>query len=448
MSVRVSEAVARLLLRAIESLAARPEECARSPGRDFVRNRKLGLARLLLLLVTWGQDTVASELANLAGWDGAAPSGPALTQQWGKLNDRAMPALLRAFLRMFEPVPHLGRYRLLAADGTELQLLPGTGGDRCRVGNGRGGGSHWEAHLTCAYDLERRTFEDMVCQGGAEEDEPGALCRLVDRLFCGRGLRALWLADRNFCTWNVICHMVEAGASFCLRASDKWVRDLLRDGPRDGGFDLGVERYMVRSASPAARTRPGERRLYRLFRRGRRLDVLAPGSRGEYRVRLRVVRVALPAADGDGARGDRWLNLVTDLPADEFPPGALAALYARRWDEETGFCHLKHTVGMADPRTRDLGRAEQEAWGRLVLYDACSLGTAGVPRPPRGRRHERATDRADAFKAFMGMLRSKVRRAAHDVEAHAARRSHSVRGGRGHRRRKRPKSPPRSCCRH
>jgi hypothetical protein len=68
----------------------------------------------------------------------------------------------------------------------------------------------------------------VVCQGGAEEDEPGALCRLVDRLRRGGGAVPLWLADRNFCTWNVICHMADAGASFCLRAKDSWVDALLR----------------------------------------------------------------------------------------------------------------------------------------------------------------------------------------------------------------------------
>ena len=119
------------------------------------------------------------------------------------------------------------------------------------------------------------------------------------------------------------------------------------------------------------------------------------------------------------------------------------------WTEETGFSHLTHAVGLADaPRTRDLGRAAQELWGRLVLYDACSLGTAGVPEPAPGPRRPRATDRAPAFKAFLRMLRSLVGRVAFDVEACAARMSHSVRRGRSHERRKRPKSSPRSQYRH
>ena len=41
----------------------------------------------LLLLVCWGRDSAYAELAELCGWDGDVPSGPALTQQWAKLND-------------------------------------------------------------------------------------------------------------------------------------------------------------------------------------------------------------------------------------------------------------------------------------------------------------------------------------------------------------------------
>ena len=441
--VRVSERVAEGLLRAIDRVAGRREACARDPARDFVRERKLGLRRLLTLLVTWGQDTMSAELARLAGWDGEAPSPSALTQQWGKLSDRAMPLLLETFLSMFGQRPFLGRYRLLAVDGTEVRLLPGTGGDRCRVRNGRGGRSHWELHATCLLDLARRTFEGAVFQGGAEEDEPRALCELADGLARGGGggPRPLVLADRGFCTWNAVCHLLDAGASFCLRAKDSWAGALLRGSMPDGEFDLTVVRCLTRSTSRAGRARPGDPWLYRELLGQSRLDALPAGSRGGLWVALRVVRRRLP--------GGKWLNLVTDLPRCEFGAADLAELYAMRWAEETAFLHLKHAVGAGEaPRTRDYGRAVQEVLGRLVLYDACSLGTSSVPGPAPGPRHARATDRTDAFKAFADMLRSMVRRDAHDVEAFASRRSHSVRPGRGHPRRRRLRSPPRSCCRH
>ena len=444
---RVSERVAHALAEAIGRVAADREACARDPARDFLRERKLGLLRLLLLLVTWGQDTVGGELAAMFGWDGEAPSPSALTQQWKKLSDSAMPRLLRTFLSMFEPVPHMGRYWLLAADGTELQLLPGTGGDRCRVSNGRGGGRHWEMHVTCAFDVVRRVFVDAVFQGGAEEDEPGALAELAARTRAPGGLVPLWVADRGFCGWNAIERLQASGARFCLRARDSWAEAAVGWAP-SGEFDLEVLRFLTRTRSAGGRSRPREPWLYRVLYADRRLDALPPRSPGEVGVRLRVVRLRPPCRDGDGARGDRWLNLVTNVPASELDTAALAAVYATRWSEETGFALLKNTVGMRDPRTRDWSRAVQEVWGRLVLCDACSLGVAGVPEPAPGPSHARATDRSDAFKAFMAMLRHMVRRAAFDVEAYAARRSHSVRPGRSHPRRKRPKSPPKSCCRH
>ena len=448
----MSERVARLLLGCVEALAARPEDCARSPGTDFTRNRKLGLARLLLLLVCWGRDSAYGELCEMAGWDGSAPSGPALTQQWAKLNDEAMPALLRSFLSPFAPAPLMGRYRLLAADGTEWQLLPGTGGDRCRVSNGKGGRAHWELHATCAFDLLRRTFEDMECQGGAEEDERAALCRIVDRTPRAGGLVTLWVADRGFCSWNVVCHMEDAGASYCVRASDAWVGRLFGDELPAGEFDVRVRHCLVATGSLSARTLPEHPCLYSVFTGARALDALPPGSREERWVEVRVVRRALPAADDGDADGEdggtRWLTLVTDIGADELDAGGLAALYATRWGEETAFSHLKHAVGLDAPRTLDYGRAVQELWGRLTLYDACSLGTSGVPEPAPGPKHARRTDRTAAFKAFAHMLRGLVRRASYDVEACAARMSHSVREGRGQPRRRRPKSPPRSCGRH
>jgi hypothetical protein len=60
----------------VESLAARPEECARSPGRDFVRNRRLGLARLLLLLVCWGRDCAYAELCVTVNYKYANSTNP------------------------------------------------------------------------------------------------------------------------------------------------------------------------------------------------------------------------------------------------------------------------------------------------------------------------------------------------------------------------------------
>lgn len=62
---------------------------------------------------------------------------------------------------MFPNIPFRGGFRLVAADGTSVQLPPGAD-PRTRVRSGPGPAEHNEAHPTALYDVARRTFEDMA----------------------------------------------------------------------------------------------------------------------------------------------------------------------------------------------------------------------------------------------------------------------------------------------
>lgn len=448
---KASEVALRRLRGAIANMASRPEECARSPGTDFTRARKLPLERLLWLLVAWGEDTISAELADHFGWDGGAPTASAFCQQRAKLGPDVMPGLHAEFLGAWHNVPFMGRFRLVAADGTGVQLPPSRD-PRTRVRSGAGSAEHNEAHPTVLYDVRRGTFEDMVWQGSKEQDEPGAFCELVDRFEPGEApdgtpLEALALGDRNFCTYNTLWHLLSRGFSFVLRARDDWVERFVGAGEVPGGcFDVDVERVIIRTESLSARSRPDEPEAYRRIRAAIRFDGIARGSRDECPLAVRVVRRAIPRRDGDpNASGDRWLNLVTNLPRDEFRARWLVRTYKRRWSQEVGFRHLKHVVGMRDPRTRDFDRARDEVWGRLTLFNACVLGTrATLARRTRGRKRRRAADLTMAFKAMLRLIRGQDV----DVEAVLGRHAHVVEGGRHFARRKRNRSPPRMGYRH
>lgn len=434
--MRVSERVALMLREAVERVAERPEACARSPGRDFTRSRKLPLAELLWLLVTMGTDTLGMELLRWSQASASAPSAGALCQQWAKLAAGAPRLVLDEFLSMFRPRAFRGRWRLLLADGTDLRIAPDPSDPRTRMPPTRGADGHNEVHLTCAFDPIRRTFEDMAVRGGREKDEYAELCELVDRSGPGDGLRPLWVADRGFCSYNVLAHMALAGASYVIRAPDPRASAILgRDVSGEGELDEVAELCVVRTRSPAARTRPGEPWPCRRLSGSRTFDPLPPGSAGEFWMSPRVVRTRTP---------DGWLNLVTDLPAGEFGAADLAAVYRMRWDIETAFDELKHVIGLECPHARAPGRVAQEAWARLVLFDACSLGASGVEGPAPGRRHRRAVDRTVAFKLVMTLLRG----TAVVVEAVCARHSQPVRPGRSFRRRRRPQAPPSFSRRH
>jgi hypothetical protein len=448
-----AERARKRLERAVRLVSSEPEACARDPGRDFTRERKVPLRSLLWIMVTWAWDTIGVELEDAYGWDGDAPTASAFCQQRAKLRPDAMPRVNSAFLAMWHQVPLKGRFVPCGVDGTGVPLCPSSD-PRTRAGSNQSGAARNEAHPTIAYDIGRRTSRDMVWQGSREQDEPGAFCELVDRAPPARApdgarLRPLWLGDRNFCTYNTLCHLIEAGHAFVPGARDDWVEGLFgAEGVPEGCFDVTVERVFVRTRSLAARTRPEEPgTCKRLKDASARLDAIgASDGRAERPMTLRAVRRRIPKSDGDeNPSGDRWLNLVTNLPAGEFPAKWLVRTYKRRWDHEVGYRHLKEVVGMRDPKTRDFDRAGMEVWGRLILYNACSLGASrALSGRRRGTKHKRARDLTTAFKGMLRMIRGR----SVDLEAVAARHTHVVEGGRHFRRRPRNKSPARRGYRH
>lgn len=437
---------------AVRLVTSDPEACARDPGRDFTRDRKIPLRALVWIMITWAWDTIGTELEDAYGWDGRAPTASAFCQQRAKLRDDAMPRVSSAFLAMWDQVPFMGRFVLYGVDGTDVQLCPSSD-PRTRVRSNRSGAEHNEAHPTMAYDIGRRTFQDMVWQGSREQDEVAAFCELVDRrppAFApdGARLRPLWLGDRNFYSYNSLCHLVEAGHSFVIRMQDDHVEALLGRGNVPGGcFDVTFERVFTRTRSTAARTRPEEPGIYKCLDGRTRFDAIARSDRtSEYAMTLRVVRRRLPRKDEDGNdHKDRWLNLVTDLPAGEFRARLLVRTYRKRWGQEVAFRHLKKVVGMEDPKTRDLERAGMEAWGRLILYNACSLGASrALSGRGRGDKHRRARDLTTAYKGMLRMIRG----TPVDLDAVSGRHTHAAVGGRHFDRRPRNKSPARRGYRH
>ena len=397
------EDVARTLLRCVERLAARPEECARSPGRDFTRRRKIPLERLLWTLVTWGEDTISAELADAFGWDGSAPTCSAFCQRRSRLRADVMPRLHAEFLAEWHNVPFEGRFRLVAVDGTTVQLPP-SGDPRTRVRSGPGPAEHNEAHPTALFDVRRHTFEDMAWRGARDQDEPGAFCELADRFDPGAApdgtpLEALFLGDRNFCTRNCIWHLESGGSWFVLRASDDWVERFL--GPEDvpeGCFDVTVERIVVRTTSLRARSRPDEPEVYRRVKPSDRFDGIARGSRDECPMTLRIPEV--PRLRAGRRRGVGPAHPLQRLLA-RHARGAVAQAQGPHPQEGAGPHHRlqgdappaprrgrRRRGGRRTPLARRRGRAalRQEEEDQVAAEDGLPPLTTRLSSPTHARR--------------------------------------------------------------
>jgi hypothetical protein len=122
----------------------------------------------------------------------------------------------------------------------------------------------------------------------------------------------------------------------------------------------------------------------------RRPPVLALLPDGSYltrigQLRLRVIEARITVSGADGSQVTevyRLLTTLTDHRAD--PAEALIRLYHERWEIESAFFALRHTLlGGRVLRSKDPVGIEQEMWALLVLYQALRMlmadAAASVP---------------------------------------------------------------------
>ena len=100
-----------------------PERFCRCPEKDFTRNRKLPLEKVLALLVKMGGHSLRDEMLDCLDFKEMPASVYALVQQGSKILPEAMEYLFREFTnRCHNPKTYKG-YRLLAVDGSDLQFI-------------------------------------------------------------------------------------------------------------------------------------------------------------------------------------------------------------------------------------------------------------------------------------------------------------------------------------
>ena len=83
-------------------------------------------------------------------------------------------------------------------------------------------------------------------------------------------------------------------------------------------------------------------------------DFIKYGSMDTYELSFRVVR--FPLSDSS------YECIVTNLPADEFPPERMKKPYFSRWGIESSFRKLKYTIGLSNFHAYKPEYVKQEIW--------------------------------------------------------------------------------------
>ena len=381
---------------------------AKNPDADFTRTRKLDFEHLMRFLISIQSGSTGHELLKYFDYRTNVVSASAFIQQRHKLLLDAFRHLLLQFNSHFPLVLYKGKYNLVASDGCEFNIArdPNDSGT-FHPPSGQSTRGFNSLHTISLYDILSKRYLDCMTQPGMLKNEFRAICDLVDRYSYG-GV-PIFIADRGFSSYNFFAHAIEKGMLFLVRAKDINVKRLLNLQTLPESLDTYTEVVLSRSQSKKNRTHPELTEQYRYISPEVSFDYIAHGSTDEYTLSLRIVRVEV--ADGV------FESVITNLPADEFQAGEIKRLYHMRWNIETSFRDLKHTIGTVNFHSKKSEFIEQEIWSRLILFNFCAIISLHVVVEQGDTKHVYQVNFAMAMKICHHFLKLREKDPPPDVEA-------------------------------
>ena len=343
----------------------------KDPSRDFTRDRKLPFREVISVLLSMEGGSLTGELLRYFGCSQHTASSSAFIQQRQKLNEFAFPSLFDLFVKNTDKERLYKGYRLLAADGSDIQIPTNQQETDTYFPGSNGQAPYSLLHLDAVYDLLLHTYVDAAVCGRQNSDERGILCKMVDRSFVEK---ALIIADRGYESFNLMAHIQEKGWRFLVRIRDTGIFSPL-DLPETEEFDLFVDLSLTRKQTNEVKLLFRDRNHYRLIPASHTFDYLPKKIHKHepavfYKLPFRIVRFRIT--------DNTYETVVTNLNSVEFPPDELKKLYNMRWGIETSFRELKYTVGLLHFHAKKVEHICQEVFARLIMYNFSELITSSV----------------------------------------------------------------------
>ena len=225
--------------------------------------------QLICFLVSHGASSSINELLDFYHFKQATPSLSALNQQRSKLKPEAIEALFHctneAMANLETSVNHTHTedkesYRTIAVDGSTFSFPSSESfatSDYYSC-HGKSAKGSYSVHVTALYDLKSHLYLDAVIQSVHNKNEYLAFCTMADR-FPASKEQSIFIADRGFCSYNNMAHVMENGENFLFRAKDVTSKGLLKNFglPTEGSFDTDITVTLVRSHSKQVLSQKG-----------------------------------------------------------------------------------------------------------------------------------------------------------------------------------------------
>lgn len=364
----LSKHLTKQLNTCVERISERIADYAVRPGKDFTRSRKLDATRLMQSLMSMGGNTLKKEIHDLFKKSDERMTASAFVQQRDKLKPAAFRDLLNDFNRHCEDKRKWNGYRLVAVDGTVMNIARDPESNTFLPKFGEKGIN--QLHVTTLFDVPNKTYMDVEIQPQPEVNEQAACLDMVARTLGGE--KTILLADRGFGGFNLIETLNrKQNVDYVIRVRDKIWREIA---------DLPMEPFDMDFSVEIRTTQTNEDKV--LYKLKKAHHLAGPSKFGKEKkheywqfgnhvlFRTRIVRVKLP----NGA----YETLVTSLSREEATPAMLTELYHLRWDIETSYRELKYAIGVTSFHARKIDSIVQEIYARIIMYNYCERITLSV----------------------------------------------------------------------
>lgn len=354
------KALKRKLLDTIHQIRKDLPKYTTDPKRHFTRNRKLPFETMCRTILSMSGQSLNVELQRQFHYDPKAATTSAFVQQRGKILPTAFEEILRRFTYQNRPIRSWKGYTLLAVDGSHVQIPSNIHDQATYFNSTKDGRGYNLMHLNALYDLENQLYLDAVIQNGREEHESRALVELVDRSELKEPV--ILIADRGYEAYNNMAHIEQKNWNYLIRVKDKQGILSGLKLPNTPEFDAVFSYFLSKRLTNHVRREPQK---FRWIPSKVRFDYIKDASDSLYPISFRVVRFAV--------KEGLYETVITNLPADRFPPLLLRELYHKRWGIETSFRDLKYTLALMHFHAKKRPFIVQEIFSRMTLYNFASL---------------------------------------------------------------------------
>lgn len=353
---RYARKVMKSFKKSVSDLVDQNQNLVTNPFTDFTRTRKLSLSDMLTMTVLMSAKPIKEELYDYFDFSVDTASSSAFVQARDKILPFAFESLFHKVNASFPYSKTFYGFRLIAVDGSDLPISYDPSDTETLQGKREDCKGYNQYHINAAFDILNNRYTDAIVNAATHDSEPESMWEMVERY---KGCKAIFIADRNYATWNNMEHIKHASQLFLIRAKDIFSNGSLRKfNLPDGEFDLDVETILTSKQTKEVKENSDK---YRFLSSSSTFDFIDKDS-PFYTVNYRIVRFKLNGKE-------EYESIITNLPRKFFTPAIIKELYNMRWGIEISFRYLKYSTDLLALHSKKRKFILQEIWARMILFN-------------------------------------------------------------------------------